>query len=266
MVLKIATWNINSINARLPVALDVLKAIDADVVALQELKCEDARVPRLALEELGYNVESHGQKTYNGVALLSKHRFEEVSRGLPFLEGADDVDEHARYIEAVIGAPSGPFRIGGLYAPNGNPVGTDKFSYKLSWHKRLRAHAERLLKLEEPFALIGDYNIIPRDEDADNPPSWIGDALMTPEARGAYRELTNLGLVDAFMQADGSAGQYSFWDYQAGAWRRNHGIRIDFLMLSPQAADRLVGVSTYKEARALEKASDHVPVVATFEP
>jgi exodeoxyribonuclease-3 len=263
--LKIATWNVNSINARLETAIAVLKTIDADVVCLQELKCEDAKFPRGPIEDLGYNVETHGQKTYNGVAILSKHRFEEISRGLPFLEGADDVDEHSRYIEAVVAAPGGPFRVGGLYAPNGNPAYTDKFTYKLRWMERLTAHAQRLLKLEEPFALAGDYNIIARDEDADNPSSWVGDALFTPEAKAAYRRLLNIGLVDAFMQADGRAGQYSFWDYQAGAWRRNHGIRIDFLMLSPQAADRLSGVEIHKNARALDKPSDHLPVIASFE-
>jgi exodeoxyribonuclease III len=265
LALTIATWNVNSINARLETALAVLKTVNADVVCLQELKCEDARFPRTAIEDLGYNVETHGQKTYNGVALLSKFRFEEISRGLPFLEGADDVDEQSRYIEAVIAAPDGPFRIGGLYAPNGNPNGTDKFTYKLRWMERLTAHTKRLLNLEEPFALAGDYNIIPRDEDVDDPASWIGDALIAPESRAAYRTLINLGLTDAFMAADGRAGQYTFWDYQAGAWRRNHGIRIDFLMLSPQAADKLAGVVIHKDARAMEKPSDHVPVAARFE-
>ncbi|HVY02990.1 MAG TPA: exodeoxyribonuclease III [Caulobacterales bacterium] len=261
--MKIATWNVNSINARLATALDVLKTIDADVVCLQELKCEDAKFPRGPIEELGYNIETHGQKTYNGVALLSKHRFEEVSRGLPFL-GPADGDEQARYIEAVIAAPGGPFRVGALYAPNGNPIGTDKFSYKLAWMERLTAHAKRLLTLEERFVLAGDYNIIPRDGDADDPKSWEGDALFTGQAREAYRRLLNLGLVDAFMQSDGRAGQYTFWDYQAGAWRRNHGIRIDFVLCSPQAADALEATAIHKEARAMEKASDHVPMIAQF--
>ena len=261
MPLKIATWNVNSINARLETAIEVLKTIDADVVCLQEIKCEDPKFPRGAIEDLGYNVETHGQKSYNGVALLSKHRMEDVTRGLP--EG--DGDDHARYIEAVISAPNGPVRVASLYLPNGNPIGTEKFDYKLAWMDRLIRHATNLKALEEPFALCGDYNVIPRDEDADDPKSWAGDALFTPEAKGAYRTLLNLGLTDAFMQADGRSGQYTFWDYQAGAWRRNHGIRIDFLVLSPQAADKLTGVNIYKQARAMDKPSDHVPVVGTFD-
>jgi exodeoxyribonuclease-3 len=161
MPLTIAAWNVNSINARLPTVLETLKAIDADIICLQELKCEDAKVPREALEDAGYAVESHGQKTYNGVAILSRHRFEEVSRGLP----GDEGDEQARYLEAVIATPSGPVRVASLYCPNGNPLGTEKFSYKLAWMARLEAHARALLALEEPLILAGDYNIIPRDED-----------------------------------------------------------------------------------------------------
>jgi exodeoxyribonuclease-3 len=259
--LKIATWNVNSINARLETAIEVLKTIDCDVVCLQELKCEDARFPRGPIEDLGYNVETHGQKTYNGVALLSKYRLEDVTRGLP--EG--DGDDHARYIEALVSAPAGPVRVASLYLPNGNPIGTEKFSYKLSWMDRLTAHANNLKRLEEPLALCGDYNIIPRPEDADDPKSWAGDALFQPESIGKYRALLNAGFTDAFMQADGRAGQYTFWDYQAGAWRRNHGIRIDHIVISPQAADRLQAVSVHKQARAMDKPSDHVPFIATFD-
>lgn len=261
MVLKIATWNVNSINARLDTALQVLKTIDADVVCLQELKCEDARFPHMAIEDLGYNCAVHGQKTYNGVALLSKFRLEDVTRGLPDGDG----DDHSRFIEAIVAAPSGPVRVGALYAPNGNPIGTEKYAYKLRWHDRLNARAKALLDDEEHFVLAGDYNIIPRPEDADDPPSWAGDALFQPEAIAKYRTLLNLGLTDAFMQSDGRAAQYTFWDYQAGAWRRNHGIRIDHLVLAPQMADRLTGVHIHKDARAMEKPSDHVPVIASFD-
>lgn len=261
MAIKIAAWNVNSILARLPTALAVLKQIDADVVCLQELKCEDAKFPHLEIEALGYNVATHGQKTYNGVALLSRFRFDEVSRGLPGGEG----DEQSRYIEAVISTEHGQVRVASLYAPNGNPMGTEKFTYKQAWMKRLTFRAEELLKNEEVFALAGDYNIIPRDGDADDPKSWEGDALFSPEAKAAYRRLLNLGLEDAFMQADGREGQYTFWDYQAGAWRRNHGIRIDHILLSPQAADRLVSVAIHKDARAMDKPSDHAPIIATLE-
>ncbi|MGE3250379.1 MAG: exodeoxyribonuclease III [Hyphomonadaceae bacterium] len=261
MALTVATWNVNSILARLPTALEVLKTIDADIVCLQEIKCEDARFPRFEIEALGYNVETHGQKTYNGVALLSKHRIEEIAPGLP----GDETDTHSRYIEAVIAAPSGPVRIASLYAPNGNPIGTEKFTYKLGWHDRLNEHAEKLLTYEEPLMLCGDYNIIPRPDDADQPEGWKGDALFQPESIAKYRALLNLGMTDAFMQADGRARQFTFWDYQAGAWRRDHGIRIDFIALSPLASDKLSGVRIHKEARAMDKPSDHVPMIATFE-
>ncbi|HVY86095.1 MAG TPA: exodeoxyribonuclease III [Caulobacterales bacterium] len=259
MALTIACWNVNSILARLPVALAVLKELSPDVVCLQEIKCEDHRFPRLEIEDLGYNVETHGQKSYNGVAILSKHRIADPLRGLPSYP-----HEHARYLEAVIEAPSGPIRVASLYAPNGNPIGTEKFTHKLAFMDALTEHARALLKTEERFAIAGDYNIIPRDEDADQPQSWVGDALFTPEAKSKYRALLNIGLTDAFMQSDGRARQFTFWDYQAGAWRRDHGIRIDFVMLSPQAADKLDSVRVHKDARAMEKASDHVPVIATL--
>ncbi len=259
MPLKIAAWNVNSIMARLPTALKVFAEVDADVWCLQEIKCEDARFPRFEIEAMGFNLETFGQKSYNGVAILSKHRIEEVSRGIPGLE-----HEQARYIEAVIAAPDGPVRVASLYAPNGNPIGSDKFSFKLAFMDALRAHLRGLLKLEERFIVAGDYNVIPRDVDCHDPRVWTGDALFQPETRAAYRSLLNLGLSDAYMQADGAAHKYTFWDYQAGAWQKDHGIRIDHLLLSPQAADRLGSVDIFKAARAMEKASDHVPISATF--
>lgn len=259
MTLTIAAWNVNSILARLPTALAVLREIDADVICLQELKCEDARFPRMEIEELGYNVETFGQKTYNGVAVLSRHRIEESRRGVPGFE-----HDQARYLETVIAAPSGPVRVASLYAPNGNPVGTDKFTLKLDMMDALIAHARALLALEEPLVIAGDYNIIPRDVDCWDPAAWQGDALFQPESKARYRQLCNLGFVDAFMQADGRAHEYTFWDYQGGAWAKNHGIRIDHVMCSPQAADRLQSVVVARAARAKEKPSDHVPIVATF--
>ena len=257
--MKIAAWNVNSILARLPTALAVFKEIDADVWCLQEIKCEDHRFPRLEIEDLGYNVETFGQKSYNGVALLSKHRLEDVQRGVPGLNY-----DQARYLEAVVAAPNGAFRIASIYAPNGNPVQSDKFALKLDFMDALHKHLQSLLALEEAVAIAGDYNVIPRDEDADDPASWAGDALMTPEARARYRALLHLGYSDAFMQADGRGRQFTFWDYQAGAWRRDHGIRIDHVLLSPQAADRLESVHIHRDARAMEKASDHVPIIASF--
>jgi exodeoxyribonuclease-3 len=260
MPLKIATWNVNSILARLPTALKVLEAVDADVWCLQEIKCEDPRFPRLEFEALGYNIETLGQKSYNGVAILSKHRIEDVVRGVPGLN-----HDQARYLEAVIAGPDGPVRVASIYAPNGNPPDTDKFKLKLEFMDALAAHACALLKLEERTILAGDYNVIPRNEDCWDPRAWEGDALFRPETRAAYRALLNLGYADAYMQSDASAHKYTFWDYQAGAWQKDHGIRIDHLLLSPQAADRLERVDIYKPARALEKASDHVPVIAVIE-
>jgi exodeoxyribonuclease-3 len=260
MSLRIATWNVNSILARLETALSVLKTIDADVVCLQELKCEDHRFPRMEIEDLGYNVETLGQKTYNGVAILSRLRLEETVRGLPGL-----VDEQARYIEAVIAAPSGQVRVASIYAPNGNPMGSEKFPYKLRYMDALIDRARALLADETPLALAGDYNIIPREEDCHDPRAWAGDALFQPESRAAYRRLINLGFADAYMQSDGRAHQYSFWDYQAGAWQKDHGIRIDHILLSPQAADRLTETVIHRTARGLEKPSDHVPVIAALD-
>jgi exodeoxyribonuclease-3 len=259
MALKIAAWNVNSIMARLPTALKVFADVNADVWCLQEIKCEDARFPRFEIEAMGYNIETFGQKSYNGVAILSKHRIEEVSRGLLNFE-----HEHARFIEAVIASPDGPVRVASIYAPNGNPIGSDKFAFKLAFMEALQAHLRELLKLEERFIIAGDYNVIPRDVDCHDPRVWASDALFQPETRGAYRALLNLGLADAYMQADGGAHRYTFWDYQAGAWQKDHGIRIDHLLLSPQAADRLQSVEIFKAARAMDKASDHVPIIATL--
>jgi exodeoxyribonuclease-3 len=259
MALKIAAWNVNSIMARLPTALKLFADVGADVWCLQEIKCEDARFPRFEIEAMGFNVETFGQKSYNGVAILSKHRIEEVCRGVPGLE-----HEHARYIEAVIAAPVGPVRVTSIYAPNGNPIGTDKLSFKLAFMEALQAHLRGLLKHEERFIIAGDYNVIPRDTDCHDPRVWASDALFQPETRAAYRALLNLGLSDAYIQADGAAHRYTFWDYQAGAWQKDHGIRIDHLLLSPQAADRLTAVEIFKAARAMDKASDHVPISATF--
>lgn len=259
MALKIAAWNVNSIMARLPTALKVFEAVNADVWCLQEIKCEDARFPRFEIEAMGFNVETYGQKSYNGVAILSKHRIEEFVRGVPGLD-----HEHARYIEAVIAAPDGPVRVASIYAPNGNPIGTEKFQFKLSFMEALRAHLGGLLQQEERFVIAGDYNVIPREVDCVNPANWATDALFQPETRAAYRALLNLGLTDAYMQADGASHKYTFWDYQAGAWQRDNGIRIDHLLLSPLAADKLESVEIYKAARGMEKASDHVPISATF--
>ena len=257
--MRIATWNVNSVNARLETVLNWFRAVSPDVVCLQEIKCVDEKFPAEAFESLGYNVAVHGQKSYNGVALLSKHPLEDIRKGLP----GDDADEQARYLEAVVSGPW-PVRVAAIYLPNGNPIGTEKFSYKLGWMDRLQRHAQALLAFEEPLALCGDYNVIPEPEDCDNPASWLGDALFQPESRAAYRSLQWLGLTDAHQAVGSDPHAYTFWDYQAGAWQRNHGIRIDHVLLSPQAADQLVASDVHRDVRAAEKPSDHVPLVITL--
>ena len=257
--MRIATWNVNSVKARLPTVIDVLKDIEAEIICLQELKCETDAFPYLEIEELGYNCAVHGQKTYNGVAILSKFPLEDIETGLP----GDDSDDHARFIEATVLCDR-PVRVGALYLPNGNPAPGPKYDYKLGWMQRLEDHARERLKLEEPYILAGDYNVIPRDEDCWDICVWRDDALALPQSRDAFRRLQWLGMTEAYEVADGRAHQYSFWDYQAGAWQKGHGIRIDHLLMSPQAADRLEGVDIYSKARGLEKPSDHVPVIATL--
>lgn len=258
--MRIATWNVNSINARLETVVRWFEAAQPDVACLQEIKCVDEKFPAEPFERLGYNLAIHGQKTYNGVALLSKRPLEDVTRGLPESDG----DEHARYIEAVVSGPQ-PVRVASIYLPNGNPVGTEKFDYKLAWMGRLHRHAHNLLKLEEPLVLAGDYNVIPEPRDAEFPKNWEDDALFQPQSRAAFRALKNLGLTEAYLQADGAPGAYTFWDYQAGAWQRNNGIRIDHALLSPQAADLLRGVTIHRDVRGWEKPSDHVPLVVELD-
>ena len=253
--MRIATWNVNSVRSRLEHLLAYLKEAEPDVLCLQELKCTDDVFPRLEVEGAGYNVATHGQKTYNGVAILSK-RPAEIIRGLP----GDAGDEQARYIEAVVPAERGVVRVASIYFPNGNPVATPKFDYKLAFMERLIKRARHLLTLEEPLVLAGDYNVIPEPLDAAKPELWVNDALFQPQTRAAYRTLLSLGLTDALRASTDAGGLYTFWDYQAGAFQRDHGIRIDHLLLSPQSADLLRSVEIDKEMRAREKPSDHVPV------
>jgi exodeoxyribonuclease-3 len=258
--MRIATWNVNSVNARLETVLKWFEAAQPDVACLQEIKCVDEKFPAEPFERLGYNLAIHGQKSYNGVALLSKTPLEDVRRGLPEIEG----DDHARYIEAVISGPT-PVRVASIYLPNGNPVATEKFGYKLAWMDRLNRHAQTLLALEEPLVLTGDFNVIPEPRDAEFPQNWVGDALFQPQSREAFRALKWLGLTDAYLQADGAPGAYTFWDYQAGAWQRNNGIRIDHALLSSQAADTLRGVTIHRDVRSWDKPSDHVPLMVELD-
>jgi exodeoxyribonuclease-3 len=252
---QIATWNVNSVRQRSEHLLRYLKEVAPDVLCLQELKCTDDAFPRLEVEAAGYNCDVHGQKGFNGVAILSKVPVE-IARGLP----GDPTDEHARYIEAIVPDGAGIVRVGCLYLPNGNPPQTDKYSYKLAWMDRLIAHAKSLLRLEEPLVLAGDYNVIPGPEDVYDPAAWTQDALYLPQTRARFRRLLNLGLTDALRATTDAAGLYTFWDYQAGAWQRNRGLRIDHLLLSPAAADRLVTVTIDKARRGEDRPSDHVPI------
>ena len=254
--MKIATWNVNSVKARLPVVLDYLRQAAPDVALLQEIKSMDEKFPALEIEELGYNIALHGQKTYNGVAILSKSPLSDIRRGLP----GDPEDDQARYIEAVVEHGEQPLRVASIYLPNGNPVDSPKFDYKLAWMKRLLAHGRELLTNEEAFVLGGDYNVILTDDDVHDPAAWEGDALFRPESIAQMRQLLNLGLTDAYRACHTEPHRYTFWDYQGGAWQKDHGIRIDYLLLSPQAADRLTGCEIDKHTRGWEKPSDHVPV------
>lgn len=259
--MKIATFNVNSINARLPRIVDWLDRANPDVCVMQEIKCIDEKFPAAEFEYRGYNVFVHGQKTYNGVALLSKFPVDEAVKGLP----GDDEDDHARYIEALV-MPNGaePVRIIGIYAPNGNPAPGPKYDYKMKWMKRLERHVKKLLKNEEALVIAGDWNIIPQEEDVHSPKDWAGDALFLPESRAAFREIANLGLTDALRQIHPTKTLYTFWDYQRGAWEKDNGIRIDHLMLSPQGADRLLDAGVDRAERGPGKndvkPSDHVPV------
>lgn len=253
--MKIATFNINGIKARINALSDWLDEAQPDVALLQEIKSIDENFPREIFEDKGYNVETHGQKSFNGVAILSKLPLEDVTRGLP----GDDSDEQARWIEAtVIGEQA--IRVCGLYLPNGNPVPGPKYDYKLAWMERLYKRAEELLTSEEPALMAGDYNIIPQAEDAKKPEDWVDDALFRIESRTAWRKIVNLGFTEAFRARNQLPEQYSFWDYQAGAWNRNNGIRIDHFLMTPQCADLLRDCQIDSAIRGREKPSDHVPV------
>ncbi len=260
--MKIATFNINGVKARIGALTDWIDEAQPDVAILQEIKSVDEGFPREIFEDKGYNVETHGQKGFNGVAILSKLPLEDVTRGLPGAkgagrEGADD--EEARYIEATVVGDKA-VRICGLYLPNGNPAPGPKYDYKLLWMERLYDRAQELLASEQPALMAGDYNIIPQAEDAARPDAWRDDALFRPESRAAFRRIQNLGFTEAFRTREAGAGHYSFWDYQAGAWDKNDGIRIDHFLLTPQCADLLNNCWIEAEVRGREKPSDHVPV------
>ena len=251
--IKIATWNVNSLKARLPNVLAWLKEEAPDVVLMQEIKCVDDAFPSLEIEEAGYNIASHGQKTYNGVAILSKSPIEDIARGLP----GDVNDAQARYIEGTV---FGKVRVASIYLPNGNPLGTEKYPYKLAWMDRLNAHLCNTVLDDEIRVYGGDCNVIPTDDDVYSAQAFANDALLQPESRARFRALLHMGLTDAFRAFNTLPHQYSYWDYQAGAWQKDHGLLIDFLLLSPRAADVLTASGIDKKPRGKDKASDHTPV------
>ena len=252
--MKLVTYNLNGIRARLPRLLEYLDREKPDILCLQELKCADDALPIADIEGAGYHAVWHGQKGFNGVAILSRSG-EPILRqiGLP----SDPDDSHSRYIEAEVDG----LIVASIYLPNGNPIGTEKFDYKLKWMERLRSHAAGLLAAERPTVLAGDYNVIPEDRDTFSRRAMADDALFQPESQAAYRRIVNQGWTDALRALHQHESKlFTFWDYQAGAWARDAGFRIDHLLCSPQAADRLRGAEVHKWARAEEKASDHAPV------
>ena len=250
--MKIASFNINGIKARLPRLTEWLEETRPAVACLQEIKTQDEGFPAEEFEKIGYRAIWHGQKGFNGVAILADRDLEEVHRGLP----GDPEDVQARYIEAEVGG----LRVVNLYLPNGNPQPGPKFDYKLDWMRRLRLRLQELLLREQPTVVVGDYNVIPEDKDVFSVRAMQSDALMQPESRDAYRRILNDGWTDAIDALNPAGGVWTFWDYQAGAWPRDHGFRIDHLLLSPEAADRLVAAGVDKAYRGREKASDHAPV------
>lgn len=253
---SVATWNVNSVRTRIGHVTEWLAEDKPDIVLLQEIKCLDEQFPRMEIEDLGYNVETHGQKTYNGVAILSKFPLEDVTRGLR----GDDDDVQSRYIEAAASTPLGMFRVASVYVPNGQIVGSEKYMYKLGFLERLYAHARKILAYNEMLVIGGDYNIAPTDADVADPKAWAGSVLTHETLRASLKKIMNLGFYDAGMNDHA----YTWWDYRAGAYEKNDGLRIDHLLLSPQATDRFDSCHVAGKMRALEKPSDHAPVVGIF--
>lgn len=262
-MITITSWNVNSVRSRLMHLLDWLRTDKPDIVLLQELKCVDEAFPAMEIEELGYNLAIYGEKTYNGVAILSKFPLDDISRGL----SGDDSDTQARYIEAVASVPKGALRVASVYVPNGQDVASDKFQYKLRFLDRLHEHLKQLLTYDEMLVIGGDYNIAPSDADVANPKAWENSVLTHDDVRSRFRKMINLGMYDAAALSNNqpaTPSNYTWWDYRAGAFEKDDGLRIDHLLLSPQAADRLNDCHVIKDLRAREKASDHAPVLASL--
>jgi len=252
---KIASFNINGIKARANALMTWLRDAQPDVALLQEIKSVSENFPSDLFKDLGYNVVVNGQKSFNGVAILSKLPIEDIVTRLP----GDSEDDQARWLEVTI-VGNQAIRMCNLYLPNGNPTPGPKYDYKLSWMRRLHEKAKELIDSEIPAFMAGDYNIIPQAEDAANIGAWEQDALFLPDSRTEFRRILNLGFTDAFRAKHNGSGHYSFWDYQAGAWDRDDGIRIDHFLLTPQCADLLKNCQIDKHIRSKEKPSDHVPI------
>jgi len=251
--MKIATYNVNGVNGRLPVLLRWLKESAPDVVCLQELKAPTEKFPEQAILDAGYQAIWHGQKSWNGVAMLSrKGKPEEIRRVLP----GDPEDLHSRYIEATING----IIIGCIYLPNGNPLPGPKFDFKLDWFKRLTIHAKKLIAMDKPVILVGDYNVMPTELDVYKPEKWVNDALFRPEVRAAFANLVSQGWTDALRKIHPGEKIYTFWDYFRNAYGRDAGLRIDHFLLSPQLDKRLLDSGVDRHVRGWEKSSDHAPV------
>lgn len=259
MTIKIASWNVNSIKARLSHLLKWLPEAEPDIVLLQETKVVDEAFPILEIRSLGYNIATAGQRGYNGVAILSKYPIDVLRGALP---GGHNIDIQARYLEVFTGG----LQVASVYLPNGNPIGTEKFSYKLSWMYRLYEHLQDLLNYEYPLVVGGDYNVAPTDWDVYDPDGLREDAICQPASRAAFRKIMNLGVIDAIRALNEDCSLYTYWDYQRGALSADHGIRIDHLLLSPQTADRLQEAGIDKTPRFWEKPSDHTPVWCSLTP
>ncbi len=260
MSLSIVTWNVNSIKSRLHLLLPWLKETTPDVVLLQETKTVDDAFPRMEIEDLGYNIALFGQKTYNGVAIFSRLPLEDIRIGLP----GDDSDMEARYIEAVVSTKDGAVRVASAYVPNGQSPDSDKFQYKLRFLARLKAHMQELLKLEEAFVIGGDYNVAPAPIDVYDPASLDGTVCYHPLEREALYSILHLGMYDAFRTLHPHKQTFSWWDYRSAGFETGKGLRIDHLLLSPQATDRLVSCEVLQNLRGLEKPSDHAPVICAL--
>ncbi len=260
MTFHIATWNVNSIKQRLGHLAQWSEAMHPDIVLLQELKCQKEAFPYMELEDLGYNIALVAEKSYNGVAILSKFPLEDIRKQLP----GNDQDTQARYIEAIVNVRRQAVRVASVYVPNGQEVGSEKFHYKLAFLKRLKAHIKTLLSYEEVLVIGGDYNVAPAPKDVHDPKNLEGTVCFHPLERAAFREIAHLGMFDAYRLCHPDQEGFSWWDYRAGCWPANKGMRIDHLLLSPQAADLLCNCTVHKDIRAQERASDHAPVMATL--